>query len=64
MQIAVVYVSEQTSAVYIFLKDENEMSKLDSCGLRGIYNYTHKNLTTCQQDVFATGLYSKLVNKL
>jgi hypothetical protein len=25
---------------------------------------TGKNLTTCEQDVFATGLYSKLVNKL
>ena len=26
--------------------------------------YTRKNLTTCQQDVFATGFCSKLVNKL
>ena len=26
--------------------------------------YTRKNLTTCQQDMFVTGLYSKFVNKL
>ena len=41
VQIAVVHVSAQTSAVYILLKRENDMSKLDKCGLRGILIQLH-----------------------